>query len=192
MKYNLGFTAGALLMKEADIYINSIESVEVFFTGQEEVDYMHIPTNSESGKKRIKAELDKRFKNLNPDYLLLYKSENIQDRKIILYLSVCKTYSIIPEFALEILYTKWKQFDYEVSTYDFEYFLSKKLDDEIDSISEKTRYKLSQVAIKIFKEVGILKKDKIDVVYPSEKLKQRLIPNGDGWILNCLMIPNED
>lgn len=189
MKYSLGFTAGALLYKEAKQYIAAISSFEDYLSLKEIVENINIPTNSETSRKRIKAELDKRLRLLNEEYLKLFVNSNEVNQKIILLLSICKSYPIIVEFLLEVIYTKWKRFDNDVTTYDFEYFLSEKLSQEnLDSISEKTKYKLSQVTIKMLKEIGILEKKQIHQVFPSVELINTLTINGDSWFLNCLLI----
>lgn len=189
MSYSLGFTAGALLYKEAKGYIASISCIEDYLSHKENVTSDNIPTNSETSRKRIKAELDKRLLFLNEDYLKLFISSDEKNQKIILFFSICKSYSIISEFVLEVIYQKWKRFDYDVTTYDFGYFLSEKLSQEkLDSISDNTKYKLSQVTVKILKEIGMLEKDQINQIFPSEDLIIILNKNGDGWFLNCLLI----
>lgn len=189
MNYSLGFTTGALLYKESKEYIYSILSMNDYLIKNENVSSSHISKNSERSRKKIKSELDKRFSYLNTDYLELFVRSEESDQKIILLLAICKCYHIIVEFLLEVIYIKWKRFDYDVTTYDFGYFLSEKLSQEnLDSISEKTKYKLSQVTIRMLKETGILEKDKIRQVFPSEELINTLKIHGDSWFLNCLLI----
>lgn len=191
MKYNLAFTAGALLFGEAILYINSIHDFTDYCEGNEIVNMMSISTNSESSKKRLKSELDKRLKNLNSEYLEVFSNSSITDQKVILFLAVCKTYTIIRDFMLEVVYEKWKNFNNDLQTYDFQYFLSMKLSStEIDKISEKSRYKLSQVAILMLKNVGLFINGKILSVTPSLNLLQILEKNNDEWFLNCLLINN--
>lgn len=189
MNYSLGFTTGALLYKESKEYIYSISSITKYLMKTENVSSSQLSTNSERSRKKIKSELDKRFSFLNTDYLELFIRSEESDQKIILLLAICKCYPIIVEFLLEVIYIKWKRFDYDVMTYDFEYFLSEKLSQEnLDSISEKTKYKLSQVTIKMLKEIGMLEKGQIRQIFPSEEMINTLNRNGDAWFLNCLLI----
>lgn len=189
MSYSLGFTSGALLYKEAKQYVAAISSLEDYLLKTESVSNTHIPTNSETSRKKIKTELDKRLRFLNEDYLKLFTNTDEKNQKIILLLAVCKSYTIISEFLLAVIYSKWKRFDYDVSTYDFSYFLSEKLSaEQMDSISDQTKYKLSQVAVKMLKDVGMLTENQINQVFPSEELTTILNKNGDGWFLNCLLI----
>ncbi len=189
MEYNLNFTSGGLLYEESTIYIESIQNIDDYIVGKEEVSYFVLPTNSESSKKKLKSVIDKRLKQLNAEYLHFYKNVvQDEDRKIILFLSICKYYSIIADFAIEVVYQKWKIFDNHLEPYDFSYFLSQKLgEDELNIISENTKYKLSQVAILIFKQMGIYSSDKINIVKPSDELYELIIKNKDEWFFNCLM-----
>lgn len=187
-KYLLSFTAGALLSDESKALIEGIQDFDKFFKGKEQTDPMRIPVNSESSRKRLKAEIDRRLLHLSPAYLSFYKNAVANDEKIILFLGICKMYRIITEFCLEVMNSKWKNFDNEVSTYDFQYFLSIKLPPEqFESISEKSNYKISQVAIKMLKELGMIDEDKINRVLPSPALTELLETSGDGWFLECLM-----
>ncbi|MDO4764093.1 MAG: DUF1819 family protein [Flavobacteriaceae bacterium] len=189
MKYNLSFTSGGLLYEESSIYIESIQDVNSYMRGEEDVSYFVLPTNSESSKKKLKSVIDKRLRQLNAEYLSFYRDiAQDTDRKIILFLAICKYYSIIAEFAIEVVYQKWKIFDNHLETYDFNYFLSQKLGvDELDIISENTKYKLSQVAILLFKQMGIYSSNKINTIQPSDELCTIIAKNNDEWFFNCLI-----
>ena len=190
MGYNLNFTSGALLYEETSVYIKAIQDMETYVDGREEISYMVIPTNSETSKKKLKLIIDKRLEQLNAEYLKFYRDiAQEKDQKIILFLSLCKLHSILVEFAIEVVYQKWKIFDNKLDTYEFSYFLSQKLgNEEFDIISENTKYKLSQVAILIFKQVGIYDSEKINIVEPSEELRGLIEKYNDDWFFNCLMI----
>ena len=190
MGYNLNFTSGALLYEETSVYIKAIQDIETYVEGREEISYMVIPTNSETSKKKLKLIIDKRLEQLNAEYLKFYRDiAQERDQKIILFLSLCKLHSILVEFAIEVVYQKWKIYDNKLDTYEFSYFLSKKLGDkEFDTISEKTKYKLSQIAVLIFKQVGIYDSEKINMIEPSRGLIDLIEKYDDGWFFNCLMI----
>ena len=190
MGYNLNFTSEALLYEETSVYIKAIQDIETYVEGREEISYMVIPTNSETSKKKLKLIIDKRLEQLNAEYLKFYRDiAQERDQKIILFLSLCKLHSILVEFAIEVVYQKWKIFDNKLDTYEFSYFLSQKLgNEEFDIISENTKYKLSQVAILIFKQVGIYDSEKINVIEPSEELRELIEKYNDDWFFNCLMI----
>src|SRR5690606_35608556 len=171
MNYSLSFTGGALLYEESRILINSVTDLEKYGEGDFILNSHVLKTNSESSRKRLKNEIDRRLKKLNTSYITFFNDTNETDQKIILFLSICKLYNIITEFCLEVVHKKWINFDNELSTYYFKYFLANKLSEEqLNSISEGTHYKLSQIAIKIFKDLGMYKDGIIQPIMPSDRL----------------------
>jgi len=102
-KYSTSFTAGALLFREADVYISNIQDGDQYMKDKEVVDMNVLPINAESSKKRIKKELDKRLRALeDPRLLELYQSLEVKDRKLILFYAICKLYSLINDFMIEV------------------------------------------------------------------------------------------
>src|SRR5690606_33968509 len=152
MKYNLAFTAGALLYNESLYFIQAIDYTVDYLKNEFSVHSDLLVTNAESSRRRIKSEVDKRLKNLDVDYLNKFSLYTEQDQKVILCLAICKTYSIITELALEVVLNKWKNFENQHHTSDFKYFLSSQLSaEQLNSISEHPLYNLSPVAVKMFK-----------------------------------------
>lgn len=189
MNYSLSFTGGALLYEESKILINSVTDLEKYFEGDFILNSDVLKTNSESSRKRLKNEIDRRLKKLNASYITFFNETNETDQKIILFLSICKLYNIITEFCLEVVYKKWINFDNELSTYDFKYFLANKLSEEqLNSISEGTHYKLSQIAIKIFKDLGMYKDGTIQPIKPSDRLIDLLNQQKDIWFFDCILV----
>ena len=189
MNYSLSFTGGALLYEESKILINSVTDLEKYFEGDFILNSDVLKTNSESSRKRLKNEIDRRLKKLNTSYITFFNDTNETDQKIILFLSICKLYNIITEFCLEVVYKKWINFDNELSTYDFKYFLANKLSEEqLNSISEGTHYKLSQIAIKTFKDLGMYKDGIIQPIKPSDRLIDLLNQQKDIWFFDCILV----
>lgn len=188
MPYNLSFTSGGLLFEESNAYINSIIDVEACLRGDERPDYNVLPVNSEKSRKRIKVELDKRLRNLDKEHIAFLQEANENDQRILLFLAICKTYDIITEFCIEVVYKKWQSFNLELSTYDFKYFLSSKLPEErFDSLTSNTVDKLAQVALKMLRDVGIVENKRIKGVRPSVKLTQLIKRKKDDWFFNCIL-----
>ena len=69
------------------------------------------------------------------------------------------------------------------------YFLANKLSEEqLNSISEGTHYKLSQIAIKIFKDLGMYKDGIIQPIKPSDRLIDLLNQQKDIWFFDCILV----
>ncbi|WP_313262699.1 BrxA family protein [Sphingobacterium multivorum] len=188
MNYNLAFTAGALLYNESLLYVRAIEDIASYYSGEAVVNSEVLITNAESSRKRIKSELDKRFKQVDPTYLSKFLELSESDQRVILFLTICKTYSIITEFSLEVVYKKWLNYDNELGTYDFRYFLSSKLtEEELNNISTQSQYKLAQVAVKMYKDVGLYREKQLIPLQPSNDLINLIKNNRDEWFFHCIL-----
>lgn len=188
MNYNLAFTAGALLYNESLLYVRAIEDIASYYSGEAVVNSEVLITNAESSRKRIKSELDKRFRQVDPTYLSKFFELSESDQRVILFLTICKTYSIITEFSLEVVYKKWLNYDNELETYDFRYFLSSKLtEEELNNISTQSQYKLAQVAVKMYKDVGLYREKQLMPLQPSNDLINLIKNNRDEWFFHCIL-----
>jgi len=190
-KYTLGFTSGSLLFKEAEAYISCIKDEEEFINGNEEIDKSVLLINAESSQKRIKHELDNRLKGLqNHELIQQYKTSDETNKKLILFYAACKLYPLITDFLLEIVLNKWYNMDFELSTDDFQNFLYRKMDThpELFDITEGTQYKLSQVALKMLKDLGLLKNNILQKIEFNHNLLKSISLNGDNWFLEVILL----
>ena len=194
-KYTTGFTSGALLYKEATFAVDSIQDVKAFLLGKESLDADILPINSEGSRKRIKIELEKRLQALN-DYELieLFKIQDETNRKLILFYAACKLYALLADFMLEVVLYKWNNIDLEISNDDFQNFLYKKMDlhDELLKLSEISRYKLSQVALKMLKQLGMIDKGQLKKKVFNESVLKAILKNGDTWFLKTLFLKDHE
>jgi hypothetical protein len=190
-KYSLGFTSGSLLFKEAEAFISNIKDETDFIKGDEDIDRKIIPLNSESSQKRIKRELDNRLRGLqSPELILQYKTSDEANKKLILFYSACKVYPIISDFMLEVVLNKWYNLDIELSTDDFQNFLYRKMDNhpELLKITERTRTELSNVTLRMLRELGLTKNKNLQKLYFDSHVLKNIVRNGDSWFLEILLL----
>jgi hypothetical protein len=194
-KYKFGFSSGSLLLKETEAIFKEIKSSSNFISGDEVVSYRIIPINSETSQKRMLSEVTKRIRSTkNPLFIDLFlKSENKQ-KLVLLFYFLCKDYRLITDFMLQKVREKWLNLDKEISTLDFASFLNSKIDSnpEIETLSEITRYKLSQVAIKILKDVGMIVNGKLTKLEINESILSEIVKNGDQWFLDVLLLNDHE
>tara|TARA_R110002073_G_scaffold71451_5_gene175446 strand:+ start:1756 stop:2373 length:618 start_codon:yes stop_codon:yes gene_type:complete len=194
-KYNTGFTSGALLYKEAPFAIDSIQNIKEFLLGNEAINPDVLPINSEGSRKRIKIELENRLRALN-DYELieLFKRSDESNKKLILFYAACKLYALLADFMLEVVLYKWNNIDLEISNDDFQNFLYKKMNqhNELLKITEITRYKLSQVALKMLKQLGMINKGQLRKMIFNESVLKAILKNGDTWFLKALFLKDHE
>ena len=194
-KYDTGFTSGALLLNEATAVIENINDIESFMSGEEGVDLNTIPTNSESSKKRLKSELEKRIRAIGDSSLIsMYLGLNEQNRKLVLFYAACKMYPLISDFMIMKVLKKWHALDMKVSSEDFLNFLYEKsgAHPELQEITDNTRYKLAQVMMKMLKDLGLLKNGELTEISFELSAVDAIVSNGDIWFLEVvLMAKNE-
>lgn len=192
-KYKFSFTAGALLSREFDLVINAINDFNAFIDGSEKVDPKILAVNAETAQIRYLSEVKNRIFELTPSLLENYASLDDDDRKVIQFYSVCKRYHLVRDFMLEVVRDKWMNLDLNISTDDFELFMFKKMDlhHELEAISEKTRYKLSQVTLKMLKELGMLNKKQLTKLANSTAIAQ-IFETGDTWFLDVMLLNDEE
>lgn len=194
-KYKTGFTAGSLLLKEAETLIDAIGDFQAYLDGREDLDDSVLPLKSETSKKRIVSDLNKRFKNLNdPDFFPLFQKSQSQEKKLLLFYASLKHYGIIADFMLETVIPKWNNLDYELTIEDFQNFLFLKSDThpELDKLKESTRTKMAQVVLRMLREVGLLKENKLQNQHFEAEPLEFVIQNDDQWFLDAILLSNED
>lgn len=192
-KYSTAFTAGALLLSETEVAINSLSDYNNFLRGKEDLNVMILPINAESSRKRVGAEIIKRLRAL-PDssFIDLFSYSNAENKKILLFYSICKYYPIILDFMIEVVLTKWNNLDVELTVEDFQNFLFLKMDyhPELVKITDKTKYKSGQVALKMLKELGMLVDGKLHRCEYSLSVMKAISKVGDTWFLDIIFLNN--
>lgn len=159
-KYQFTFTA-------ASLRLNDFIHVARLKLNNEEVDHIYLlgAGNSATGK-RMMREYGKRLATLTPDQLRILAEGALSDQKQIAFLAICKTYTFIREFAVEVLREKIFMFDLELKDGDFISFLRRKQEShpELDRITDNTTYKIRQVTFKILEQAGIIDSVKTRII----------------------------
>lgn len=160
-KYSMSFTTGGLLFQEsvtlAELYSelgdwNSVQSKAL------ETNALQHRTISSS--KRTCREITGRLKTLTPDELQLLTTGTRQEQIHILWLAICKRYRFLHDFAVEIVREKFLSFNHSLTRDDYDSFFNTKAEwhEELNALTEATRNKLRQIAMKMLREVGIISK----------------------------------
>ncbi|HPH97292.1 MAG TPA: DUF1819 family protein [Anaerolineaceae bacterium] len=158
-KYKISFTTGGLFYREAT------KIVELYFQLR---DWAHVraqihnenllKTRTQSSLKRTARELVQRMEVLTDDQLTILVDGSRQEQNQILWLAVCKQYSFVREFAIEVVREKFLRLDLELSYRDFDIFFNRKAEwnEILDQTKESTRKKMRQVLFRILAEAEII------------------------------------
>ena len=159
IKYKLSFTAASLSLSE------SIKIAEVYLDCRdwekaktEIIDNNLLQSRTNSRTVRVLTELIQRLNYLSEDQLSLLVEGDLQEQRYILWFAICKTYDFIREFAVEVLHDKFLSLHFEITKFDYDVFFNRKADwnEELDSITQKTKDKLKQVVFHMLREAGLL------------------------------------
>jgi len=189
-KYKLSFTAASLSISEsikiAEVYLSCKDWDETARIVKEQ---NLLQSRTGSRTVRVLRELTQRLENLSEEQLMLLVEGTLPEQKYLLWFAICKTYSFIQEFAIEILYEKFMSLNLEVTELDYDAFFNRKADwhEELDEIKTTTKDKLKQVAFRMLREAGlitesnviiqaILSKRLIDVLNSDAPMSYQIFP----------------
>ena len=193
-KYELGYSAGALLSDAFKAVLQNCAKPSTLIKGNCNVHYSVINANAESSQKRYLNEILKRVKNLPLNVLEMYLESNAKSQKVIEFFAVCNTYSIIQEFMIEIVRNKWLNLDFELEKYDFKSFLLGKLSltDSQEQVSELSVNKLTQVALKMLKELDFYNGKTFTKLEPNYNVLKAIYNSGNEWFLDVMLLTDEE
>jgi hypothetical protein len=177
-RYKLSFTATALGLTEsikvAEIYsgCHDWEMTKDIIKKENTFQSRTLTRNT-----RVTWEIIKRLSLLTEDQLELLLEGSLEEQRLLLWFAICNYYTIIREFAIEVLHEKFLGMDMHLDEEDYQAFYLRKSDwhPELDEITESTQYKLRWVLFKMMREAGILSEENTIIrVIPSARLSQAL------------------
>ena len=196
MKYLLSFTTMSLNVYETQ------EVAKLFLKYQNWdkvrkiiIDENYLQKNAVSTLKRQFTEIKRRLNNLT-DKELEYLATNDYESKYIVMLSAFKTYKMIYDFAVEVMRVKYFKGDLKILNSDFEnFFESKKLAYEnLNTITDATKYKLKQVMFRMFEEADFITSTKEKTIKKPLLSKNlcRIIKKGNKEYLKAFLLSKDE
>ena len=185
-KYKVSFTTGGLYFQEAikiaSLYLQCHDWTSVTEKVKKE-NFLQARTGN--SVVRTSREVIQRAQTLTEDQLTLLVEGNLADQKQILWLAVCKHYSLIFEFATQIIREKVFHLNFQIELIDWDTFFYSKAEwnDELDQLTVSTKEKLRQVVFRMLHEADILSKEnKIQPAVLSPRVVN-VIKNEDADLL---------
>ena len=189
-KYDFSFTASSLRLNEMLLVARAHQDgVEVDYTNE-------LGGGKSSTGKRMLSEFKKRISHLTPEQLDVLLNSDLVTQKQLTLVSVCKPYSFIREFIVEVVREKVLVYDYQITDGDYISFYRRKLDlhEEMDSLTELTEKKIKQVTFKILEQAGLINDIKNRIIQPQiidYKLMKALVQDNPNW-LKVLLVSDMD
>ena len=176
IKYRLSFGTGNAYLNESNLILKKyLENKDWKETEKYSIENNILQTNTLSSSKRIFREISLRLKSLSQQEQEFFIRSNYVDQSILIWISICRTYKFIGDFASIIISEKFSSYQLEIEYSDFNYFFEKQqvLHEELRTLKDSTRKKLRQVIFRIMKDLNIISKDnEINPLLPSLELKE--------------------
>lgn len=186
-KYLFGFNA-------ASLRLNETVNIERIFRDGGYANYNDIENREEiigKGNNRTSIrefrELISRLQKLTQEQKNVLVTGDLTAQKQIAFLGVCKHYSFIRDFTLEVIREKMLVYDYQLTESDFLSFERKKLEThpEMERLAESTLRKAKQVLIKILEQAGITDSVKSQRIQPqllSRQVTEVILDDNPEWL----------
>lgn len=195
--YKLSFTSASLLINDS-IKVAEIYSETNDWAKTKEVILKEniLQRKKDSTVIRELQEIRYRLNNLTNKQLHLLLDSNIETQKLILFLAVCKSYTYIKEFTVEVLRQKVILFDNQIYDSDYEKFFAQKSNssDKLNSITESTKEKIKSVLFTILWQAGLISSVKLKIIqvpFLSAKLIEAIVID-DPELLKIFLIFDND
>ena len=138
-----------------------------------------------SSNERTVRELVKRLKTLSDrelEFLLheAHRSDQIQ----LLWISICRAYRFVREFASEVVCERYLVYRYDLPLDAFDTFFAEKAewDEGLEKISETTRKKLRQMLFRFMRDAEIISADNRILASPISSALQSLLAEQQGIV----------
>lgn len=177
-QYSMSFTTGGIFHREsvkvANLYFKIKDWNSVY---DKALSSNILQTRTLSTAKRVCREVVSRLRTLCPQELDLLIEGNVQEQGHILWVAVCRRYTFIAEFAVEVLRERFVSLKGDLFPAEFDSFFNRKSEwhHELDRIQPTTKAKLRQVLFKILREADLLSSQyTINPAVPSSNLLQAI------------------
>ena len=116
---------------------------------------------TQNASRRICREVISRLKQLTPGELDILIEGTRSEQNYVLWLAICRRYTFIYDFAVEVLREKYLRLNLELTTDDYNAFFNAKAEwhPEVERVPDTTKYKQRQIIFKILREAELLSKD---------------------------------
>ncbi len=127
-KYIMAFTTGGLFLREsvraAELYISIRDWDSVKNEIQEK---NHFQSRTVAALCRVTREILKRMRTLSDIEIEFLLDAARSDQQALLWIAVCRRYSFIADFAIEVIREKYLSLSYDLTYEDFDWFSIRRL-----------------------------------------------------------------
>ena len=194
-KYLMSFTTGGLFYQESvnlvNLFLDKRSWPEVKETALSD---NILQARTKSTAQRVLREITSRLSLLTDDQLKLLTDGTSSEQNYLLWLAVCKRYSFIQEFAVEVLREKFLCLEIMLTYDDYDYFYNKKAQwhEELENLSPTTRDKNRSVLFRILLEAELLASGNLIIPALFTKELVAVIATDNTSLFACYPISDRD
>lgn len=166
-KYSMAFTTGALFFHESVKLARLYTSLRQWRDVRSAVVAENlIQARTANTLNRVTSEIISRLKTLNKQEINFLAQAEYDDQRYILWFAVCRRYTFIGDFAVDVVHANFTSFKNIVTYEDYDSFFNKKAEwhSELDRIAPATKRKMRQTLFKMMREANLL--DKNNAIIP--------------------------
>jgi len=167
LKYSMSFTTAALLHHES----LKVAVLYALHKNWDEVRSIVIAENSIQSRtantlKRFTSEITSRLKTLSDHEISFLTEANYVEQGYMLWLALCRRYTFIADFAVDVIYRNFSSFKSTVDYEDYNAYFNNKAEwhSEVDGVAPATKRKLRQTIFQMMREAGLV--DKNNAIIP--------------------------
>lgn len=163
-KYLMSFMLGGLYHSESllllDLYYQTNDWDQTYIKA---LDNNTLQTRVVSTSKRVLKEIINRLKTLTSEELNLLKNASSSEQKYLLWLATCRRYAFLYDFSIEVIRERYLTLKYDLPVEEYESFFNAKEQwhEELEKITEGSRYKQRTVVFKMLREADIIDNNKL-------------------------------
>ena len=192
--YTASVTGGGFLFTETGILLPLLQSEDRAQRLKDEaVNNNLLQINAESARKRIIAEVSKRYNAMPATFWNDYQAMTTEDQIVANFFVILKTYKIIFDFHINVALRRWNSISKTIEKDDVMMELDEiaSRDAFVDSWSDDTKAKLAGTYLTILRRAGMLDEDgQLKALYCSNP--EYYVTIGEPWFLeSCLLQPYE-
>ncbi len=158
-RYRLSFTTGGLFLQESAIAAASFLQLGDWTATRARLrDENLLQVRTSAAATRISKEVTARLQELSSEELSALLDLSLRDQANLLWVTVCRRYPFIREFATEVLREHFLVLRRRLVFADFDHFLNAKAlwHAELDDIAKSTQLKLRQNLFRMLREADLL------------------------------------
>jgi hypothetical protein len=157
--YSMSFTTGGLFIRESLVLTKMYLGFGDWdLTRDKAIEDNQLQVRTISSRKRLFREISARLKTFSNAEIEFFLESSPQDQAYLLWLAVCRRYTFIADFSVEVLRERYITLKNDLTYEDFDSFFNRKSEWhlELDKIAPSTRNKLRQVLFKMLREADLL------------------------------------